>query len=64
MSRDTEAHVRESRESTRGGEPAAPEPRAPIRICPNCGCALSDRSCKLICPNPACGYFLSCSDYL
>jgi hypothetical protein len=47
-------------------QPAAPSARhaAGIRTCPNCGAALADRSCKLVCPNPACGYFLSCSDYL
>ncbi len=37
---------------------------APLRTCPNCGSELTARSCKLLCPNPECGYFLSCSDYL
>ncbi len=48
------------------GERAAREgePRVPLRTCPNCGAELADRSCKLACPNPACGYFLSCSDFL
>ena len=31
--------------------------------CPNCGKRLSERKCKLFCPNPLCGYYLSCSDY-
>jgi hypothetical protein len=35
-----------------------------LRVCPNCGASLADRSCKLVCPNPACGYYLSCSDYV
>jgi hypothetical protein len=40
--------------------------RTPIesaRTCPNCGVPLADRACKLICPTPGCGYYLSCSDY-
>jgi hypothetical protein len=28
--------------------------------CANCGAAMDERKCKLIC---RCGYFLSCSDY-
>ncbi|MFN2387819.1 MAG: hypothetical protein ABR576_16310 [Thermoanaerobaculia bacterium] len=46
--------------STRSSEvpPAAPE-----RICPNCGTALMDSRCKLVCPDRACGYFMSCSDF-
>ncbi len=45
---------------------AGEKPRTPLdsaRTCPNCGAPLSDRACKLICPTPGCGYFLSCSDY-
>jgi hypothetical protein len=38
-------------------------PLEPVRTCPNCGAALSDRSCKLLCPTPGCGYYLSCSDF-
>ncbi len=37
---------------------------APLRTCPNCGRKLTARSCKLVCGDPGCGYFLSCSDYL
>ncbi len=57
----------------RTGASAEPEPRpasepaaerAALRTCPNCGAALSASSCKLVCPNRACGFFLSCSDYL
>jgi len=38
-------------------------PIEPSLTCPNCGAALDGRSCKLICPTPDCGYYLSCSDY-
>jgi hypothetical protein len=46
--------------------PAADTPVDPdraIRTCPNCGLHLEERKCKLVCPRPACGYFLSCADY-
>jgi hypothetical protein len=48
----------------KGKRPAeeAPEKR-PERICPNCGAALLERKCKLLCPDPACGYYMSCSDF-
>jgi len=36
------------------------EPGAVILTCANCGAAMDERKCKLIC---RCGYFLSCSDY-
>lgn len=31
-----------------------------ILTCANCGAAMDERKCKLVC---RCGYFLSCSDY-
>jgi hypothetical protein len=40
--------------------PAAADPGALILTCANCGAAMDERKCKLIC---RCGYFLSCSDY-
>ena len=41
-------------------ELAAADPGALILTCANCGAAMDERKCKLIC---RCGYFLSCSDY-
>lgn len=38
----------------------ADDPAALILTCANCGAAMDERKCKLIC---SCGYFLSCSDY-
>jgi predicted HNH restriction endonuclease len=38
-------------------------PEELMRTCPNCGKTLHERKCKLFCPDPRCGYYLSCSDY-
>jgi hypothetical protein len=40
--------------------PAQVDPGALVLTCANCGAAMDERKCKLIC---RCGYFLSCSDY-
>jgi hypothetical protein len=43
------------------GAPAVDvDPGLVILTCANCGAAMDERKCKLIC---RCGYFLSCSDY-
>jgi hypothetical protein len=36
------------------------DPALLVLTCANCGAAMDERKCKLIC---RCGYFLSCSDY-
>jgi ribosomal protein S27AE len=45
-----------------GAAPADDVERA-HRTCPICGGELAERKCKLYCPRPGCGYFLSCADY-
>ena len=42
------------------GSDDTPDPAAIILTCANCGAAMDERKCKLVC---RCGYFLSCSDY-
>jgi hypothetical protein len=39
------------------------EPERAMRTCPVCGSPLTERKCKLFCPRPGCGYFLSCADF-
>lgn len=46
----------------RRAAPAA-SPEDVMRTCPNCGSRLAERKCKLYCPDPRCGYYLSCADY-
>ncbi len=38
-----------------------PEAEFASQYCPGCSARLQARSCKLICP--ACGYYMSCSDF-
>lgn len=39
------------------------DPGEVMRTCPVCSKALAERKCKLYCPDPVCGYYLSCSDF-
>jgi hypothetical protein len=60
---------------TRAARPIAPPSRDTVprgasaavdrvlRTCPVCGKELSEQKCKLRCPDPRCGYFLSCADF-
>lgn len=43
--------------------PVASSPEEILRTCPICGKRLEERKCKLFCPDPRCGYYLSCADY-
>ncbi len=43
-----------------GATAAETDPGLLMLTCANCGAAMDDRKCKLIC---RCGYLLSCSDY-
>lgn len=43
--------------------PPAGSPEQVMRTCPVCGRELQERKCKLFCPDPRCGYFLSCADF-
>jgi hypothetical protein len=46
--------------AARGADVEPDDPGLLVRTCANCGAAMDERKCKLIC---RCGYFLSCSDY-
>jgi len=48
-------------ESLAGPGSPKPEPEIASAFCPSCSARLAQRSCKLICP--ACGYYMSCSDF-
>jgi hypothetical protein len=64
LSRATIASVERADAETRDSKPEARDSLAePSLICPNCGSALFEQKCKLLCPNRDCGYYLSCSDF-
>jgi len=53
----------EPEERSGPGRPAPRQESRPERACTTCGATLAKRKCKLLCPEPACGYYMSCSDY-
>jgi hypothetical protein len=54
---------REGEEGSGPRRPAQRQESHPERVCPICGATLLERKCKLLCPDPACGYYMSCSDF-
>jgi len=54
-------HLAEEVESPTGHDLPKQEPEIASAFCPGCSARLAQRSCKLICP--ACGYYMSCSDF-
>ncbi len=62
MSASSETTARKSH-SEGLSRPTHEEPPRPERVCPTCGALLIERKCKLLCPDPACGYYVSCSDF-
>ena len=58
-----EGSLREKTPSATEATAASQREDSPERICPNCGAALVENQCKLLCSNRECGYYLSCSDF-
>jgi hypothetical protein len=54
-------HVADKREPGIVDNSPKQEPEIASAFCPSCSARLAQRSCKLICP--ACGYYMSCSDF-
>jgi len=60
--RDLSPSPRHRRQPETAGA-VAQDPERAMRTCPVCGAELAERKCKLFCPQPGCGYYLSCSDF-
>ncbi len=45
---------------TPSSETVSPAVQA-VQVCPRCSARLEESHCKLVCP--ACGFYLSCSDF-
>ena len=54
---------REEPETSGPSPPAEGRHSTPEWFCPNCGAELTEFKCKLLCPERACGYYMSCSDF-
>lgn len=65
MARSTDgvSFTRSARRAAAPAESATADPGELMRTCPVCGKPLAERKCKLFCPDPVCGYYLSCSDF-
>jgi len=50
----------EPKKGTPSDKAASPAVSA-IQVCPRCSAGLQESHCKLVCP--ACGFYLSCSDF-
>jgi hypothetical protein len=65
MARQTRegSYTRSQLSTPAAGDRSARDPGTLMRTCPICGKPLAERKCKLFCPDPVCGYYLSCSDF-
>jgi len=62
MTQPTAVNLREGESGSQTGAGSIKrEPEVASEFCPGCSARLAQRSCKLICP--ACGYYMSCSDF-
>jgi hypothetical protein len=57
------SYTRSQLSTPAAGDRSAHDPGRLMRTCPICGKPLAERKCKLFCPDPVCGYYLSCSDF-
>jgi hypothetical protein len=55
--------TRSTRRAPAPAEHTTADPGEVMRTCPVCGKPLAERKCKLFCPDPVCGYYLSCADF-
>jgi len=63
MPEGSAAPLAREQEATRTSEVEESSSERTMRVCPNCGAELEERKCKLFCPRPGCGFYLSCADF-